>query len=81
MVNNGRVTPYDGYPNGKSNVLVDEVLTSDIDMSGFRVSSRTPDLNKTYVPEIKDFVYFFLFDAYFSIFIRFINSSCLIYII
>ena len=51
MVNNGRVTPYDGYPNGKSNVLVDEVLTSDIDMSGFRVSSRTPDLNKTYVPE------------------------------
>ena len=31
-------------------------------------------------PEIKEFVYFFLFDAYFSIFIRFINSSCLIYI-
>ena len=51
MVNNGRVTPYDDYPNGKSIVLVDEVLTSDIDVSGFHVSSRPLDLNRTYVPE------------------------------
>ena len=51
LVNNGRVTPYDHYPNGKSIVLVDEVITSHIDMSGFHVSSRTPDLNRTYVPK------------------------------
>ena len=51
MVNNGRVTPYDGYPNGKSKVLVDKVLTSDIDGSRFRSASRKFDLNKIYVPE------------------------------
>ena len=47
MVNNGRVTPYDGYPNEKS---VDQVIKKQIDVSGFRVASRKFDLNKKYVP-------------------------------
>jgi len=53
LVNNGRVTPYDGYPNGNSSVLVDQVITKQIDMSGFHeiIPRRKPDLNKKYVPE------------------------------
>ena len=51
LVNKGQVTPYDGYPNGRSTVIVDDVITSDIDVSGFNRASRKIDLNKKYVPE------------------------------
>ena len=51
LVNKGQVTPYDGYPNGKSRVIVNDVITSDIDVSGFNRASRKIDLNKKYVPE------------------------------
>ena len=48
LVNKGQVTPYDGYPNG---VIVNDVITSDIDVSGFNRASRKIDLNKKYVPD------------------------------
>ena len=35
LVNKGQVTPYDGYPDGKSRVMPNDVITSDIDVSGF----------------------------------------------
>ena len=51
LVNKGHVTPYDGYPNGKSNAMSNDVIESEIDVTGFNRVSRKIDLNKKYVPD------------------------------
>jgi len=65
LVNKGKVTPYDGYPNGRSSVIVDDVITSDIDVSGFKRASRKIDLNKKYVPETFELTMSLRYDSLF----------------
>ena len=51
LVNKGHVTPYDGYPNGKSRGMPNDVIASEIDVSGLNRASRKINLNKKYVPD------------------------------
>ena len=51
LVNKGHVTPYDGYPNGNSRVMPNDIIESEIDVSGLNRASRKIDLNKKYVPD------------------------------